>query len=141
MKDREKETNRKEETGHNGMRLRFQKGDFIAIGAVLLLAVAVLLLFLPAKSASGGVAEIYKDGVLIKTVPLNADTELTVENGYTNVITVRDGKIAFTDADCPGEDCVHSGWIDSPGRSLVCLPNRVEIRVVSGESDVDFVVG
>ncbi|MBQ8917117.1 MAG: NusG domain II-containing protein, partial [Oscillospiraceae bacterium] len=41
---------------------------------------------------------------------------------------------------CPGEDCVHSGWISSPGRSVVCLPNRVEIRI-TGSSEVDFVVG
>ena len=58
-----------------------------------------------------------------------------------NTITVCDGKISFSDSDCPGQDCVHSGSIGSTGRSLVCLPNAVEIRVVSGESDVDFVVG
>ena len=48
---------------------------------------------------------------------------------------------AFTESDCPGRDCVHSGSIGSTGRSIVCLPNRVEIRVISAEADVDFVVG
>ena len=62
-------------------------------------------------------------------------------SSVVNFIAVSDGAIAFTHSNCPGQDCVHSGSIHSTGRSLVCLPNRVEIRVVSGGSDVDFVVG
>ena len=31
--------------------------------------------------------------------------------------------------------------LPSSGRVLVCLPNEVEIRVVSQENEVDFVVG
>ena len=49
--------------------------------------------------------------------------------------------IAITGSDCPGEDCVHSGWIKASGRSIVCLPNKVEIRIVGQSDDVDFVVG
>ena len=60
---------------------------------------------------------------------------------YSNTITVEEGKIAITASDCPGEDCVHSGAIHTSGRSIVCLPNGVEVRVVSAQSDVDFVVG
>ena len=56
-------------------------------------------------------------------------------------LAINDGASACTASDCPGQDCVHSGAIHTAGRSLVCLPNRVEIRVVSGGSDVDFVVG
>ena len=67
---------------------------------------------------------------------------MTVGGLYTNRITVRGGRIAITESSCPGEDCVHSGWIDRPGRSLVCLPNRVEIRLEgpAAEDDVDAVV-
>ena len=127
----------------SAMRLAFKKGDLFAIGGVLLLAGLVLALFLPGKGKSIGRAEIYRDGELIRTVPLDRDTEFTVSGAYTNVITVRGGRIAVTEADCPGGDCVHSGWIGSPGRSLACLPNRVEIRVVSGgsDADVDIITG
>ena len=121
-------------------KLRFCKGDVLAIGLVLLLAVAVLLLFLPnAQPASQ--AQIYHHGKLVKTVSLTEDQVFRVDGQYHNTITVCDGKISFSDSDCPGQDCVHSGSIGSTGRSLVCLPNAVEIRVGSGESDVDFVVG
>ena len=70
---------------------------------------------------------------------MNETTEFVVEGDYTNVISVEDGKAAIIESDCPGADCVHSGWIHEPGRSIVCLPNRVEIRM-EGASEVDFVV-
>lgn len=122
------------------MRLRFQKWDIAVVVGILLLAALVFCLFLPRQEASS-CAEIYRDGVLVKTVSLTEDQEFTVEGEYTNTITVRDGKIAVTASDCPGEDCVHCGWLDGMGRSIVCLPNGLEIRLVSGSGDVDFVVG
>lgn len=124
-----------------GMRLRFQKGDLLAVAVTLLLAVAVFVLFLPRENSQATVAEIYLDGALIRQVSLSEDGEFTVTGDYENTVTVRDGKIAVTRSDCPGGDCVHSGWIGSRGRSLVCLPNRLEIRVVSASGDVDFAVG
>ena len=121
--------------------LRFCKGDILAIALVLALALAVALCFLPKHGESANQAEIYHDGVLVKTLDLGVSQEFVVEGDYTNVITVMDGKISVTASDCPGEDCVHSAPIDSTGRSIVCLPNAVEVRVTTQTSDVDFVVG
>lgn len=121
--------------------LRFRKGDFLAIAIVAVLAVLVALCFLHKGSDSPVQAQIYQSGDLIMTVPLEEDASFTITGKYTNVITVADGRIAVSASDCPGEDCVHSGAIHSSGRSIVCLPNSVEIRVVNAQSDVDFVVG
>ena len=119
----------------------FKIGDLLAIGLVLLLAILCFLAFLPRDAGEVTCARIYQNGVLLMTVSLDQPQEFPVEGDYCNVITVKDGAIAITDSDCPGRDCVHSGKIHSPGRSLVCLPNGLEIRIVSGQSDVDFVVG
>ena len=121
-------------------KLRFRKGDWLAIGLVVCLAVAVFSCFLPG-SEPAAYAEIYLDGQLYKTVSLAEDQAFLLTAQYSNEITIADGAISFTSSNCPGQDCVHSGSIQSPGRSLVCLPNRVEIRVISGQPDVDFVVG
>lgn len=122
------------------IQLRFQKWDIAVIGAVLALAVLIFVLFLP-KQEAAACAEIYLNGELVKTVSLSEDQEFTVAEKYSNTITVSSGKIAVTASDCPGEDCVHSGWMEATGRSIVCLPNGLEIRIVSGSGDVDFVVG
>ncbi len=121
--------------------LKFKKGDLIAIAIVVVLALVVLFCFLPRGEETSVKAEIYLDGELFKTVELTEDQTFSVDGRYHNTVRVADGKIAFVESDCPGQDCVHSGAIDTSGRVLVCLPNAVEIRVLSAESDVDFVVG
>ena len=122
------------------MRLGFQKGDLLAVALVLLLAAAVLLAFFPGGRGGGTTAEIYRDGELIRVVELSVDQEFTLSGEFQTTVTVSGGRIAVTASGCPGADCVHTGWIGSPGRSIVCLPGRLEIRI-PGQADVDFVVG
>ena len=79
----------------------------------------------------------------LRETGLAPDAEFTVEGVYTNHVSVRNGQVAITESSCPGGDCMHSGWIRENGRSIICLPNRVEIRVVGGapeENEVDAVV-
>ena len=121
--------------------LRFKKGDLLAIAAVVLMTVLVAVCFLPKGSGEPVQAEIYQNGDLVKCLPLETDTTFEVTGKYTNVVTVSAGEISISASDCPGEDCVHSGAIHTSGRSIVCLPNGVEIRVTAQTSDVDFVVG
>lgn len=122
-------------------KLRFRKGDWLAIAMVATLAISVILCFLPQNSKQAAMAQIYLNGELIKTVNLDQDQRFVVTDKYSNEITVENGEITVTASDCPGQDCVHSGSIHNAGRILVCLPNGMEIRVISGMSDVDFVVG
>ena len=124
----------------NHMKLEFCKGDFLAIGIVAVIAILVSILFWTnVGDEEGTMVSIYQDGALMKEISLSSDTEIVIEGVYENVVTVKDGKVAITKSDCPGTDCVHSGWIHESGRSIVCLPNRVELRI-EGTSEVDFVV-
>ena len=122
------------------LRLTFRRGDLFAVALVVFIALGTVLAFLPSGAADeNSAAQIYMDSALVKEVPLSADTSFSIEGDYQNTILVEGGKIRISESNCPGEDCVHSGAIFSPGRSIVCLPNRLEIRV-TGASDVDFVV-
>lgn len=120
-------------------KLRFQKWDILAIAGVLVLAAVVFALFLPKGDSANTTARIYQNGKLIQTVSLAENKEFTVTGAYTNTVAVRDGKIAVIRSDCPGEDCVSCGWLSTGGRSIVCLPNGLEIRI-EDSGDVDFVV-
>ena len=124
----------------NALRLAFRRGDLLAIALVVLLAAGVAAAFaLPAGGQQDTVVQIWQDGELVRELSPDADTSLEICGDYLNTISLQDGRVCFSDSDCPGRDCVHSGWISAAGRSLVCLPNRVEIRI-AGASDVDFVV-
>lgn len=121
--------------------LRFRKTDLIAIAIVVVLAAAVLLAFMPSSDTSPAQIAIYQDGELIKTLSINESQKFEISGKYTNTVTIQDGKVAITQSNCPGSDCVACGWMANSGRSIVCLPNGVEIRILSQDSDVDFVVG
>ena len=127
----------------NDMRLKIKKGDFVVAVLVLLLAAVVaFLLAFAAKNSGSGMAVIYQNGKVIREINLNEITEpirIAVDGEYHNVIVAENGRIHMETSDCPGETCVHSGWISDAGKTIVCLPNRVEIKI-TGESEVDAVV-
>ena len=86
-------------------------------------------------------AEIISDGQVMHTVDLRMDRQIhiTTYNGGSNVVTVKDGKIAVTEANCPDHYCMQRGYCNS-GTQIVCLPNRLVIRFL-GEQPIDAVVG
>ena len=107
--------------------------------AILVVSIgASVAFFLPGKEAS--VAEITSDGAVNRVVNLKADQEFTVPcpGGY-NTVTVKDGKIAVTEASCPDQYCVRQGFCNG-GRSIVCLPNKLVITFV-GEQEIDGQIG
>ena len=85
-------------------------------------------------------AQVHSDGKLIKTVDLTQEQQFTVtcKDGF-NIITIRDGKIAVTSADCPDGYCVARGFCNS-GPQIVCLPHRLTITFL-GDTEVDSMVG
>ena len=126
----------------NKIRLSFCKGDAVVISFVIMLAVLIGVIFwMKTGTEQGSVVAVYQEGEKIQELSLDKNTEVLIENDYTNKLIVRDKKVAIVESDCPGMDCVHSGWISGKGRSLVCLPNRVEIRIEGDvDSEVDFIV-
>ena len=111
---------------------------------ILLLAVLFILCIGAALLTGSGPeaarAKITSEGKLIRIVDLDIDQSFTVEteNGY-NIVTVRDGKIAVTEASCPDHYCMHRGFC-SRGAQIVCLPNKLVIEFL-GEAEIDGAVG
>ena len=111
----------------------------IMLSAVFILCAGLSLpLLLPGTAAS--FAQIRSDGAVVETVDLRIDRVLTVEgeNGM-NVVTVRDGKIAVTEADCPDHHCMARGFC-SGGTAIVCLPNKLVITFAD-DGGADGAVG
>ena len=112
----------------------------LIIGIVLILCLGLSLPMLFSGTPATH-AEIMSNGALLRTVDLRQDQEFTVtgENGGTNVVTVKDGKIAVTEASCPDHYCMKRLFCDS-GADIVCLPNRLVIHFTE-ISEIDAVIG
>lgn len=106
---------------------------------VLLLCVGLSLwLLLPGTPADA--VQVFSEGKLLYTLPLNIDNQVTVTTALgTNVVTVKDGKVAVTEADCPDHYCMDRGWCNS-GAQIVCLPNRLVLGF-TGEQSIDGISG
>ena len=110
----------------------------LIIGAVFALCLALVLL--PENSVPAAVAQVASEGKVLRLVDLNKAQEFTVTvDGGSNTITVKDGKIAVTKADCPDQYCVRQGFCNS-GAQIVCLPHKLVISFV-GENEIDGAVG
>lgn len=109
----------------------------VLAGVAAVCAVLSLWLLRPTKAAA---VEVWSEGKLIQTLSLTVDQMITVETETgKNVVTVSNGKVAVTEADCPDKYCMDRGWC-SGGVQIVCLPNQLVLKFV-GETAVDGVAG
>lgn len=117
----------------------------LSVTAFLVLVTAACLLYLLVldKSPQDYVAEIYQDGSLIYSIPLNTVQStyiLDVEGkeGGHNRIEIRQGSIGIIWANCPDKLCVRQGFIHNASIPITCLPNGLVIRLTpTGESTPD----
>ncbi|MBO4807968.1 MAG: NusG domain II-containing protein [Lachnospiraceae bacterium] len=113
--------------------------DFILIAAALILG--VLLVFLGNRKGGGQIATVTDSNGQIYTFNLDENTEFRIETdlGY-NIISVKDGNISVSDADCPDCSCVKQGEISKKGEKIVCLPHKLIVEVNSEDNtDLDSI--
>ncbi len=116
------------------------RNDIILI-AGLLAAAGVAFGVIQLGKRSGGYAVVVQDGKETATYPLDEDISVTITSGTGfNTLVIKDGKADVTDADCPDKLCVNQHSISCDGETIVCLPNRLVVRVVSeARPDVDII--
>lgn len=118
-----------------------KKNDIKLIVIILFIAVAgMTFLFLTQKPGDKVIVII--DGEVYKEYSLNKDISVDIEgvNGGTNHLEIKDGHADVTDATCLDKICVHQNQIDKNGETIVCLPNKVIVKVESTtESEIDGV--
>ena len=111
----------------------------LLLSAVALVCLGLSLwVLLPGSNAAA--VEVWSEGGKLCTLSLAQDRTMEVEskNG-TNVITVKDGKVAVTEADCPDGHCMARGYC-SGGVQIVCLPNRLVLKFTD-DTGIDGVAG
>ncbi len=112
--------------------MKWRKGDFIIIAVVVLIAVGIWL-FPFGRGARATKVEIYSDGKLSYTHSMDGEFEEEV-SGCT--VKLSNGEASISSATCPDKVCVHTGAISKSGEIIVCVPNRVSVKI-SGEEEFD----
>lgn len=62
---------------------------------------------------------------------LSEERKITVRGAYGDVrIQIHEGQVAVVHAECPNKVCVRTGWRRLAGESIICVPNRLVIRIL-----------
>lgn len=113
-----------------------KKKDFILIFVIILIAVVSFGINHFTNAKSGKQIEIYVDNELYKTYDIDDEDEIKIESeeGY-NVVKIHNHGAQITEASCPDKVCIHEGFITKPSESIVCLPNKVHIKIITDDTN------
>ena len=113
-----------------------KKKDFILIFIILLIVVVSFGINHFTNAKSGKQIEIYVDNELYKTYDIDDEEEIKIEReeGY-NVVKIHNHGAQITEASCPEKVCIHEGFITKPSESIVCLPNKVHIKIITDDTN------
>lgn len=116
------------------------KTKYWIIGIALLLAASTAAaFFLSRDSQPADTVQVFSEGKLLYALSLKKDQTVTVETDRgSNTVTVQNGKVAVTEADCPDGYCMARGYCSS-GAQIVCLPHRLVLQFA--HSGLDGVSG
>ena len=112
---------------------RKYKHDLILLGVICLCAGLIaggILLF----RKPGAYVRIESDGETVKILPLDVEwTEFFYGEKGVNEVRISNGKVSCINASCPDKLCMHMGEVSHAGDTIVCLPNRFVITVITEE--------
>lgn len=124
------------------MNRRFGKNDVIFIGFLAVFCIAVCVWVYKGGAVEGSNIAITVDGKEYGTYSLLEEQTITIGEGDTiNIIEIKGGKAYMKEASCPDQLCVDQNEISFDKESIICLPNKVVITVISDvESELDGIV-
>lgn len=118
------------------MKNRKTKRDLILVLVILVIAGGFYAANLLINRKPPVIVEVSIDGKITEELDLRKDTELVLQSssGGTNTLIIKDGAAYISHATCPDKICIHQGKISKSGEMIVCLPNRLIVKIV-GETD------
>ena len=117
----------------------FGRNDCILIAVLIFGAFAAAFIYYISGN-SGDLVNVYVDGRLTGEYLLSEDNNILIQgyNGGVNTLVIKDGAAYMKEADCPDKLCIHQGRISGEGMELVCMPNRVVVRISGKDkSEID----
>ncbi|MGL6107579.1 NusG domain II-containing protein [Romboutsia sp.] len=113
-----------------------RKKDVILIIVVLIISFIFIGINNIRNSKTIDTVEIYVNNKLYRSIPINKKEEIKIQKGKDyNIVKVHDKGVEMLDSSCPDKVCVHTGFIDKPSKSIVCIPNKVNIKMKTKDTN------
>lgn len=100
----------------------------------------VCIFLININKEEGNAIEVYYEDKLILSADLNVNDVYTVDGKLGDVvIEVKDRKVRVLKENSPRNICSREGYISDSTKPLICLPNKIIIKIV-GSGEIDGVV-
>ncbi len=125
--------------------MKKKQPDLFLIAILCIIGIILsFIIYLP-RTSSGNFVEVRLDGQVIASYPLDAERTETIHavNGI-NTFKIKNGTVTMTHADCHDRVCVTMKSISHSGETIVCLPHKLVLEVVTDNNDtppMDAVTG
>ena len=142
------------------LKQHIRKADIILFFVLVITGIAVSAVLAVSRSgaSAGSKVVIESGGRLFATYALSEDRTIAVpapkqimaddtakDNGKGtsensaiydryNIVEIHNGEVRVSEASCKNQVCVHHSAISRSGESIVCLPNRLLVRIDSDNS-------
>lgn len=111
------------------MKKYIRKADVILL-IILVIVGLVCTVIVSTSGSEGDSVVIEQNGDLFATYSLNEDRTVTVEGAKTtNIVKISNGEVIMSESTCKNQVCVRHSAISRSGESIICLPNRVVVRI------------
>lgn len=120
-----------------------KKADIALFFIILIFGLAISWLSLN-SNADGDKVVVSVANKVYGIYDINEDQTIKVpQEGHQNNITIKDGVVSMTYSDCKNQVCVETHSISQTKDSIVCLPNKVMVEIVSENQggDIDVISG
>lgn len=124
------------------MNRRFGKNDVIFISFLAVFCIAVCVWVYKGGAVEGSNIMITVDGKEYGIYSLFEEQTITIGEGdVKNIIEIKGGKAYMREASCPDQLCVDQNEISFDKESIICLPNKVVVTVISDvEGELDGII-
>lgn len=113
--------------------MKLKKTDKWLILLVLVIAAACFLVYRGLGMQQGDMVQIEVAGEVFGTYSLMEENEIQIYD--TNILLIRKGKVFMKEADCPDQICVKHKEIYRNGETIVCLPNKVIVKISAAQDN------
>ena len=107
---------------------------------ILLVIILGIFIFINVTREDGIMAEVYYKDELVLTIDLSIDKEYMVDGDLGDVVLeVKNKMVRVKEENSSKHICSKEGFIGDSSRTLICLPNKVIVKII-GENEIDGVV-
>lgn len=129
--------------------MKFKKRDKLVVILLLFLSIGMAFFVQKFKSnENGNYLRVELNGKEYGKYPLNKDKKfkIKIDDDEFNIVEIKNGQVSMKEANCRDLLCTHMPSIKKVGETIVCLPHRLILEIVSekedsNEEEIDKVVG